>query len=669
MASLQDAHTLYAVPAGYRVFVTVRAFSIVSRLVNGTQEFYSAPSVMTPVLYSKLCDCSTNLEEFYGRRILNIAGLPVAQYLEEMGRKFGVYLDPGAQMNNLLSTSSAYAAQSLAFMAPAQDSEMIVFDGDFVGYSFNNYMTTTKAVKNTSDIIKWNKPSTTMKRDGEVVVEDSLIHDEEAILELVENQLAQKAKLSAEDVEVMQNLKATFQKSIAGAKIRSKTSLNAISPAMRMQRAMEGWYSAMSIINKVPKMDDSRYPKNAFNVEHEKHTISEEAKRSASAFSVNTSTVTLLKGEPDWLVTYEETDALSYWSYAETTVIRLKSFLPDDIDEFQKLFNKISHSRHSNGLSNNLILDVSGNGGGYVCLSYTTLAYMARPWNSASLQGNDILFSPYDFRQSDITDDLFRRGFFGAGGEEISEETRKPLGASFYNDRVPQTYESFTSNYTQRYLWDLCEASDYKLAKTKSNVFDKVLIVSDGRCGSACSYFISKMRLGNKARVVTYGGIWGRPMDASSFAGGNVYEWNEFASDVKSVYKGLSWTQTLPTTSLASFNFREMYNPGESIPRQFTPMYPDFALPYWDPLLGSRSFKDPAQKEALANMYASLVPVFEKIPPGLLGTNSNKSLVVALSIIVCIMIAAVIVTIIVAVIVNRKSAVKAEYGELSASDI
>jgi hypothetical protein len=661
MASLLDAHAVYYVPSGYRMFATIRPFSLVSRLVNGTQHFFAAPSRISATTYSSLCNCEEDLNIFYGRRILYIDTIPVTDFLTQMASMAGFYLDPSAQLNHLLSSSSAFAFQSTAFIALPADSINIVFEGEIIGYNFNNYMTTSRLVNSTDQIIKLNTP--TAKRDGEGASNvDTLMHDEEAVLSLINKQIGQK-KLSESQLEVAKRNAERLEtyiriSSSADAQATEVKRSKSYAPSLRHQQLMDAWGTFLAFENGVLAMDESKLPQQ------------QQVERDPQVFSVNSQTASIVSGKPDHLVTYKDTAALSYWSYDETTVLRLKSFFPPseaDLKSFNELLNTAAHSRGSNGLNKNLILDVSNNGGGYVCLSYFMLSYLVRPWNKASLTGNDILFNPYDIRQSKYTDDIFHHGYFGAATEEISESSRKPLGPSFYSDRVLRSYGLHSSNYSQKFLWNLCEADNYKDAK-KSLVFDKILVVTDGRCGSACSYFLSKLRTSNKVRVLSYGGHWGQPMDTSAFSGGNVHAWTDWIHELKEHMPSLDWLTPLPSTAITTFNFREMYNPGDDVPRQFIRMEADFRLPFWDPLLGSTDLNSEAQKQSLATLYASALPLFEHIPSGLLGTNTSQPLIVALAIIGIIIGTVVIIGITTAVIANRRSSVAPDYGEVSSNE-
>jgi hypothetical protein len=668
MAELLDAHAVYFVPAGYRLFATNRAFSLVSRVVNGTQQYFAAASRISATLYSSLCECDLNLDDFYGRRIIAIDDLPVESFLSIYAASAGYYLDASARLNLVLAANSPFPFQAMSFIAMPADEIRITFEGDLVGYRFKNFATTSQTVSSTARIIELNTPAKTSKRDGSTDASnlDSLLIDEEAVLSLLKGQIersqASEAHLdrSKKSMDVLQaNVK------LARAKISSNVKREmSLAPAIRHQQIMEAWGNFLAAENGASLDLPASIPRGD----------SEFVVSAAVEAEINSTIISMTEGNPEHLTSYTETGAISYWSYDEVSVLKLKSFSPSGesdkaFADFTKVMETVGNGRGTNGLNKNLIIDVSGNGGGYVCLSYFALSYLVRDWNKASLTGdaNNILFSPYDVRQSAYTDDLFAKGYWGSAQEEVSPATRKPLGPAFYTERVQRTYGPATSNYSQEFLWNLCAADVYK-ASAKSLVFDKILVITDGRCGSACSYFITKLRTANKVRVLSYGGKYQAPMDTSAFSGGNVHQWTPWLAEIKDESKiSIDWGTPLPTTALATFNFREMYNPGDTIPRQFRRLPADWTLPYWDPLRAGSDLSNAQTKAILSQLYASALPLFDQIPSGLLGKNKSAPLIIAISIIGIILGTTLIVCIVVGCILHRKNRVH-EYGEISSLD-
>lgn len=680
MATFLDAHLIYYAPSGYRAFATNRPFSIQSALVNGTQQYFAAPSKISSANYTSLCNCDTSLEVFYGRRILAIDGETIDAYLTLMASHAGFYLDPGAQLNQYLSASSAFTFQSTAFIAMPADTISILFEGDLVAYTFNNYVTTSRLINGTDLIISLNTPNltATSKRDFEDAQDaqevDALLADEEAVLELIRTQ-QQRSDLSAGHMEVV---KRAADRVIANRQamqvekegISANGFRESLAPSVRHQHIMDAWGAYLAAENNVP-LDINYLPPSTYSESNRIHV------RTDNQFNVNSTVLNVTTGSVDNLYSYLDTPALSYWSYEDTSVLRMKSFAPTSlelINSFVSLMKTASTSRATNGLNKNLIIDVSTNGGGYVCLSYFTLAILVQKWNTPSLTGDlsQLLYSAYDLRQSTYMDDIFNAGFFGPATEEVSLATREPLGPSFYTAPVSRTYGSATSNYTQQFLWNLCPAENFVDAKN-SVVFDKILIITDGRCGSACSYFISKLRTADKVRVLSYGGHWGQPMDTSAFSGGNVENWANFLPNLRKEHNitGLPWMTPLPTTGIATFNFREMYNPNDTIPRQFLRMPADYILPYWDPLRAiiANDLNDAASKAALATLYNSALAAFDTMPAGLLGTNSSALLLAVIALICIIVAVTTTIVIIVGCIVNRKNKIALAHFDTPVSDL
>jgi hypothetical protein len=56
----------------------------------------------------------------------------------------------------------------------------------------------------------------------------------------------------------------------------------------------------------------------------------------------------------------------------------------------------------------------------------------------------------------------------------------------------------------------------------------EIAVLSNGLCGSACSLFATQLQFKEGATTFTYGGIPGKIMDVSAFAGGNVEEYKNF---------------------------------------------------------------------------------------------------------------------------------------------
>ena len=92
-----------------------------------------------------------------------------------------------------------------------------------------------------------------------------------------------------------------------------------------------------------------------------------------------------------------------------------------------------------------------------------------------------------------------------------------------------------TRNWTQSFAWNFDSEDHYDHYTEKTDYFhkrwydpDNILILTDGRCGSACSQFIKHVSETHTAKVLGYGSHWLRnatvDYDIGSFAGGNVID-------------------------------------------------------------------------------------------------------------------------------------------------
>lgn len=121
----------------------------------------------------------------------------------------------------------------------------------------------------------------------------------------------------------------------------------------------------------------------------------------------------------------------------------------------------------------------------------------------------------------------------------------------------------------------------------KGYYFNKILVLTDGTCGSACSYFASKLLLNKKAWVVSMGGVVGTEMGIASFAGGNVFDWTPYLQYLKGYLNETNQNYNgtldyLPTSAATRYNFGEVYIGSDDIPREYLHMKPSDHINNWD---------------------------------------------------------------------------------------
>jgi len=158
----------------------------------------------------------------------------------------------------------------------------------------------------------------------------------------------------------------------------------------------------------------------------------------------------------------------------------------------------------------------------------------------------------------------------------------------------------------------------------------EIAIVTNGLCGSACSLIATKLQFAEGATVFTYGGVPGKPMDSSAFAGGNVETYSAFwpqvfyAAIIGDILYGpdtaigarlrtsganrKDYANTLllpmPTTAIATFNFNMMFAKefgAEALPREF------YNIP------GHKNYNEWHQTSTKDSTWAGLKTLYVKI--------------------------------------------------------
>ena len=281
-----------------------------------------------------------------------------------------------------------------------------------------------------------------------------------------------------------------------------------------------------------------------------------------------------------------------YEAESKTVVFKLNTFQPNGLTELQpgqplssstawrdfaKTMSSTLEIAKKEG-TDRLLIDVIGNGGGLVDLSYLMMAFFEPSWISNDTRE---LSEDYDFRispamyeivdnlaktrasvpdeptaeevanylkvfsQNPVTDDLqnmtaaerrefihktidqfesflTRLAFFGL----VDRADGNIMSLSYLiQHQVPRRRGGRLGNYTRKGAYQFTTtAQDFNksFGFPQERVFNHIVLLTDGTCGSACSLFSTKMMLSRRAVAVSYGGLLGQAMDTSSFAGGNV---------------------------------------------------------------------------------------------------------------------------------------------------
>ncbi|XP_065187535.1 uncharacterized protein LOC135818131 isoform X3 [Sycon ciliatum] len=633
MSHFDDAHTLYLNPFAAISFLLPFVFG--SALVDGKQRvtidrvqmstfpaYYELHKGPPFINFDKFSSIFPNLDGLQPENLVNsINGMPALDFLRQMADPLGNYKSAGARFNDLLSTTTFTLG---SYPLPSNDTLDIVFDDN-----------TALHLKYTAFI---SVPAGLTLR--------SFLTTQYSVKELVK--LAQQQRL--------------FEQFIRQYKDNSNVPLALTQDQQRLRRKRLVTYEpAPKVLTTIASYDSKMF--------------------------------------------------LFYFKNAVIVKMTAFQFTKLEPVKFLQFFNQTRALARQKG-TQTLLLDLTGNGGGFVQLAQLLMAYLRPEWISSP---HGTICQPLDVRIGDflsrlstalthsrstlagksmtlqeaqtywsllnttasgqtvtpvvLTPEVMENFSSSIQEPEISDAQRGAVVSEFL-ERVVftpietlvlglmqkpaniETGEAFTleqvvngaverqrggrtSRYSQKYVSKICldvlQDLSVKGLFPTSPPFERVAILSDGRCGSACSQFSSQMLLSRAASVITYGGYAGEPLDSSAFAGGNVLIWSDViwksglsmaiwsmlvGSDPELTFNTYGFTVPLPlpSSALTRFDFTEVYirelGP-DSLPREWYTLPGTMRLPRWTS--GTSKYPlDSAQQVALLGLYQDALTEFRR---------------------------------------------------------
>ncbi|KAH8102308.1 hypothetical protein BXZ70DRAFT_68187 [Cristinia sonorae] len=188
-----------------------------------------------------------------------------------------------------------------------------------------------------------------------------------------------------------------------------------------------------------------------------------------------------------------------------------------------------------------LIIDVTNNGGGFICMAQWLYRIIAGPKTETNRAGT----WPTVFRAGDLAQAIVKT---------VSRDGYDPGADLFYNpqrwaysntttfapnfDYLART-EKRTINgdkveFGSQKIWDTC--FDWQVEPPAQRLFDpkKVAIVTNGRCASSCASFAIPLAKREGAKTVVVGGKKGIQQQYAGIVGGQVLDYFEIDIEVKS---------------------------------------------------------------------------------------------------------------------------------------
>ncbi|TFK31946.1 hypothetical protein BDQ12DRAFT_693246 [Crucibulum laeve] len=239
----------------------------------------------------------------------------------------------------------------------------------------------------------------------------------------------------------------------------------------------------------------------------------------------------------------------------KTGVMFVGSF-EGDFEAFQSDTVAAISAFKSAGVSQ-LILDLTNNGGGFVCLGQFLHQFLAGskfgyPGFVSSNHANPLA---QKIVASDIALGLDQtKAFYAPDNWAFLNDTEMPTTFNYMKPPMPFVVNGKQDPSSQRFH-DTCQLS-FTQPIPENPPFDlsKVAIVSNGNCASTCSMFSTLMNERHHTKIAVFGGKPGEQMEFKGMSGNQVLEWADLDTEIKTA--NLKNDPLAPPNLLVNGNFR-----------------------------------------------------------------------------------------------------------------
>ncbi|EIN14491.1 hypothetical protein PUNSTDRAFT_140772 [Punctularia strigosozonata HHB-11173 SS5] len=241
----------------------------------------------------------------------------------------------------------------------------------------------------------------------------------------------------------------------------------------------------------------------------------------------------------------------------KTGVMFVGSFEPDDFVGFQTDVQAATAAFKKAGVSQ-LIIDLSNNGGGFVCLGQFLHQFLAgsrigypgfQTTNRANTLAKKVVRANIALNLSEIGT------FYNPVNWAFLNDTEFPPTHN-YIDPPNETEEPVNGQIekdAQRFH-DICTPFNIDMPRNPPFDLNKVAIVGNGNCASTCSMFSTLMFEHYHVKIATFGGKPGETLEYKGMAGNQVLEFSDLKSEIKTA--GLNGDPLAPPDLLIDGDMR-----------------------------------------------------------------------------------------------------------------
>ncbi|KAH9955472.1 hypothetical protein BC827DRAFT_1271685 [Russula dissimulans] len=220
----------------------------------------------------------------------------------------------------------------------------------------------------------------------------------------------------------------------------------------------------------------------------------------------------------------------------------------------------------------NLLIDVTNNGGGYVCLGWFLYQFLSG--KSFRVNGFQSTSRANPLAQkilkADITKHINSSYSFYAGGNWLFlNGTQMPENYDYYDPSLPYQINDQNQPTSQRFE-DLCAFRNVTIPSDPPVDLNRIAIIGNGNCASTCAYFTTLMFELHNTTIATFGGHPDLPIEFKGMAGNQVLEWADLDSEIKTA--GLKNDPLAPPDLLVDANMRHNWRTAYSFFDENTPI-------------------------------------------------------------------------------------------------
>ncbi|OBZ76716.1 hypothetical protein A0H81_03224 [Grifola frondosa] len=268
----------------------------------------------------------------------------------------------------------------------------------------------------------------------------------------------------------------------------------------------------------------------------------------------------------------------------KTGVMFVGSFEPDDFNGFQTDVAATVAAFKEAGVSQ-LLIDLSNNGGGFVCLGQFLHEYLAgsrigNPGFQSTSRANPLA---QKILKADIARNVsFEVAFYPSQNWAFLNNTEMPASFDYNDPDVTSKINGATYAESQRFL-DICTPFAVDMPEEPPFNLQNVAIVGNANCASTCAMFSTLMFEHYKTKMAVFGGKPGETMEFKGMAGNQVLEWTDINLEIE--LAGLKDDPLAPPDLLVNADFRHNWRTAysflnETVPIAYESEPAHFRFPY-----------------------------------------------------------------------------------------